>query len=180
MNDAQGILTIRGGMTSHAAVVARGMGRCCVSGCGELVIDEEAKTLKTKEGLVLKEGDFISLDGSTGTVYEGNLETILPEISGDFETFMSWADAERKLEVRTNADTPRDAAQAKAFGAQGIGLCRTEHMFFEEERIFAVRQMITAETLEQREAALNKILPMQRGDFAKLLAAMVGLTVTRR
>ncbi len=180
MNDAQGILTIRGGMTSHAAVVARGMGRCCVSGCGELVIDEEAKTLKTKEGLVLKEGDFISLDGSTGTVYEGNLETILPEISGDFETFMSWADAERKLEVRTNADTPRDAAQAKAFGAQGIGLCRTEHMFFEEERIFAVRQMITAETLEQREAALNKILPMQRGDFEKLFEEMDGLTVTIR
>jgi len=180
MNDAQGILTIRGGMTSHAAVVARGMGRCCVSGCGELTIDEEAKTITTKDGLILKEGDFISLDGSTGAVYEGKLESVEPEISGDFETFMSWADATRTLQVRTNADTPRDAAQAKAFGAEGIGLCRTEHMFFEEERIFAVRQMITAETLEQREAALEKILPMQRGDFEKLFEEMDGLTVTIR
>ena len=180
MNDAQGILTIRGGMTSHAAVVARGMGRCCVSGCGELTIDEEAKTITTKAGLTLKEGDFISLDGSTGAVYEGKLESVEPEISGDFETFMSWADEVRTLQVRTNADTPRDAAQAKAFGAEGIGLCRTEHMFFEEERIFAVRQMITAETVEQREAALEKILPMQRGDFEKLFEEMDGLTVTIR
>lgn len=180
MNDAQGILTIRGGMTSHAAVVARGMGRCCVSGCGELTIDEEKKTITTKEGYVLKEGDFISLDGSTGAVYKGKLETVEPEISGDFETFMTWVDERRTLEVRTNADTPKDAAQAKAFGAQGIGLCRTEHMFFEEERIFAVRQMITAETLEQREAALEKILPMQRGDFEKLFEEMDGLTVTIR
>jgi len=180
MNDAQGILTIRGGMTSHAAVVARGMGRCCVSGCGELTIDEEAKTITTKDGLTLKEGDFISLDGSTGAVYEGKLESVEPEISGDFETFMSWADDARTLQVRTNADTPRDAAQAKAFGAEGIGLCRTEHMFFEEERIFAVRQMITAETVEQREAALEKILPMQRGDFEKLFEEMDGLTVTIR
>ncbi|MCI9233570.1 MAG: pyruvate, phosphate dikinase [Bacilli bacterium] len=180
MNDAQGILTIRGGMTSHAAVVARGMGRCCVSGCGELTIDEEAKTITTKDGLTLKEGDFISLDGSTGAVYEGKLESVEPEISGDFETFMSWADKARRLQVRTNADTPRDAAQAKAFGAEGIGLCRTEHMFFEEERIFAVRQMITAETVEQREAALEKILPMQRGDFEKLFEEMDGLTVTIR
>lgn len=180
MNDAQGILTIRGGMTSHAAVVARGMGRCCVSGCGELTIDEEAKTIITKDGLTLKEGDFISLDGSTGAVYEGKLESVEPEISGDFETFMSWADEARTLQVRTNADTPRDAAQAKAFGAEGIGLCRTEHMFFEEERIFAVRQMITAETVEQREAALAKILPMQRGDFEKLFEEMDGLTVTIR
>lgn len=180
MNDAQGILTIRGGMTSHAAVVARGMGRCCVSGCGELTIDEEAKTITTKAGLTLKEGDFISLDGSTGAVYEGKLESVEPEISGDFETFMSWADEARTLQVRTNADTPRDAAQAKAFGAEGIGLCRTEHMFFEEERIFAVRQMITAETVEQREAALAKILPMQRGDFEKLFEEMDGLTVTIR
>ncbi len=180
MNDAQGILTIRGGMTSHAAVVARGMGRCCVSGCGELTIDEGAKTIITKDGLTLKEGDFISLDGSTGSVYEGKLESVEPEISGDFETFMSWADEARRLQVRTNADTPRDAAQAKAFGAEGIGLCRTEHMFFEEERIFAVRQMITAETVEQREAALEKILPMQRGDFEKLFEEMDGLTVTIR
>ncbi len=180
MNDAQGILTVRGGMTSHAAVVARGMGRCCVSGCGELTIDEEAKTITTKEGTVLKEGDYISLDGTTGTVYEGQLETVAPEISGDFETFMSWADSVRKLEVRTNADTPRDAHQAKLFGAEGIGLCRTEHMFFEEERIFRVRQMITAETIEQREEALEKILPMQRGDFEKLFEEMDGLTVTIR
>lgn len=180
MKDALGILTVRGGMTSHAAVVARGMGRCCVSGCGNLIIDEVNKTITTPDGLVLKEGDFISLDGSTGTVYEGNLDTVAPQISGDFETFMSWADRIRKLEVRTNADTPKDAIQARAFGAEGIGLCRTEHMFFDEERIFAVRQMITAQTQEQREVALAKILPMQRGDFEELFTAMDGLTVTIR
>ncbi len=180
MNDAKGVLTVRGGMTSHAAVVARGMGRCCVSGCSELTIDEATKTIKTKEGLILKEGDYISLDGSTGTVYEGKLETVAPEISGDFETFMSWADEFRKLGVRTNADTPKDAKEARNFGAEGIGLCRTEHMFFSEERIFRVRQMITAETLEQREQALEQILPMQRGDFEKLFETMDGLTVTIR
>src|SRR5574344_2010505 len=151
MNLAKGVLTIRGGMTSHAAVVARGMGRCCVSGCGELTISEENKTLTTKSGRVFNEGDYISLDGSTGSVYGEKIDTVEPEISGDFETFMEWADSVRKLKVRTNADTPRDAAQAMKFGAEGIGLCRTEHMFFEETRIFAMRQMITAETVEQRE-----------------------------
>jgi len=180
MNIANGILTVRGGMTSHAAVVARGMGRCCVCGCGELKIDEEAKTLTTKDGRVFKEGDYLSLDGSTGNVYGEQIKTVEPEISGDFETFMSWADSVRTLKVRTNADTPRDAAQALKFGAEGIGLCRTEHMFFEEDRIFAVRQMITAETEEQREAALNKILPMQQGDFEELFRTMKGFPVTIR
>jgi pyruvate,orthophosphate dikinase len=180
MNDANGILTIRGGMTSHAAVVARGMGRCCVCGCGELKIDEETKVLTTKDGKTYTEGDYLSLDGSTGNVYGEQIKTVEPEISGDFETFMGWADAVRTLKVRTNADTPRDAAQAMRFGAEGIGLCRTEHMFFEEDRIFAVRQMITAETVEQREAALDKILPMQRGDFESLFKTMKGFPVTIR
>lgn len=180
MNDASGILTIRGGMTSHAAVVARGMGRCCVSGCGELKIDEEKKILTTKDGTKYKEGDFLSLDGSTGYVYGEKIKTVEPEISGDFETFMSWADNIRTLKVRANADTPRDAIQARKFGAEGIGLCRTEHMFFEEDRIFAMRQMITAETQEQREKALDKILPMQRGDFEELFKAMEGFPVTIR
>lgn len=180
MNDANGILTIRGGMTSHAAVVARGMGRCCVSGCGELKIDEEKRILTTKDGTKYKEGDFLSLDGSTGCVYGEKIKTVEPEISGDFETFMSWADNTRTLKVRANADTPRDAIQARKFGAEGIGLCRTEHMFFEEDRIFAMRQMITAETVEQREKALDKILPMQRGDFEELFKAMEGFPVTIR
>ena len=180
MNLAKGVLTIRGGMTSHAAVVARGMGRCCVSGCGELTVDEEKKTLTTKDGKVFKEGDYISIDGSTGNVYGEKIKTVEPEISGDFETFMSWADETRKLGVRTNADTPRDAAQAMKFGAEGIGLCRTEHMFFEEERIFAIRQMIVSETTEQREKALAKLLPMQRGDFEELYKAMNGYPVTIR
>lgn len=180
MNDASGILTIRGGMTSHAAVVARGMGRCCVSGCGELKIDEEHKTITTKEGVVYKEGDYLSLDGSTGNVYGEAIKTVEPEISGDFETFMGWADEVRTLRVRTNADTPNDAAQARKFGAEGIGLCRTEHMFFEESRIFAVRQMITAETLEKREKALETILPMQRNDFEQLFKVMNGYAVTIR
>ena len=180
MNLAQGILTIRGGMTSHAAVVARGMGRCCVSGCGSLKVDEEAKTLTLPNGEVLNELDFVSLDGSTGNVYKGLIKTVEPEISGDFETFMSWADSVRKLKVRTNADTPKDAAQAMNFGAEGIGLCRTEHMFFEESRIFAVRQMIVAESVEQREKALNKLLPMQRSDFEELYKAMNGFPVTIR
>ena len=180
MNHAEGILTVRGGMTSHAAVVARGMGRSCVSGCGELVIDEDAKTLTTKSGKVYHEGDEISLDGSTGRVYDGLIKTEEPSISGDFETFMTWADETRRLKVRTNADTPRDAKQARMFGAEGIGLCRTEHMFFEEDRIFNFRKMITAETLEQREAALEDILPYQRGDFEELFKAMAPYSVTIR
>ena len=180
MNSANGILTVRGGMTSHAAVVARGMGRCCVCGCGELVINEEAKTLTTKDGTIYKEGDFMSLDGSTGNVYGEEVKTVEPEISGDFETFMGWADSVRRLKVRTNADTPRDALQAKKFGAEGIGLCRTEHMFFEEDRIFNFRRMIAAETVEQREEALEKILPYQRGDFEELFRAMAPYSVTIR
>ena len=180
MNIAHGILTIRGGMTSHAAVVARGMGTCCVCGCGELIIDEEAKTVKTKDGKVYREGDYMSLDGSTGNVYGEQIKTVDPSISGDFETFMSWADSIRTLEVRTNADTPKDAKVAYNFGAQGIGLCRTEHMFFDENRIFAMRQMITAETTEQREAALNKLLPYQKEDFKGLFREMKGRPVTIR
>ena len=180
MKDANGILTIRGGMTSHAAVVARGMGRCCVSGCGELIVDEENKTLTTKEGTVYHEGDYISLDGSTGNVYDGKVKTIEPSISGDFETFMNWVDEVRTLDVRTNADTPKDAKTARKFGAQGIGLCRTEHMFCNEDRIFYVRQMIVAKTKEQREAALDKLLPMQRGDFEQLFRAMEGDPVVIR
>ncbi len=180
MNLAHGILTVRGGMTSHAAVVARGMGTCCVSGCGELKIDEENKTLTTKDGKVFKEEDWMSLDGSTGNVYGVRVKTVEPEISGNFETFMGWADEIRTLKVRTNADTPKDAIQARKFGAEGIGLCRTEHMFFEEERIFNFRRMITAETVEAREEALEKILPYQRTDFEGLFRAMEGYGVTIR
>ena len=180
MNDAEGILTIRGGMTSHAAVVARGMGRCCVSGCGELTINETAKTLKTKDGQVFKEGDYISLDGSTGNVYGIQIKTVEPEISGDFEKFMKLVDEVKVLGVRANADTPKDAATAHKYGAEGIGLCRTEHMFFEEDRIFAFRQMIASETLEQRETALEKVLPYQRSDFEGLFREMAGLPVIIR
>ncbi len=180
MNLAQGILTVRGGMTSHAAVVARGMGRCCVSGCGDLEVDEKSKTLKLKDGTVYHEGDYLSLDGSTGNVYGEKIQTEEPSISGDFETFMSWADEVRTLKVRTNADTPRDAKQARKFGAEGIGLCRTEHMFFEEDRIFNFRRMIAASTLEQREEALEKILPYQRSDFEQLFEAMEGDPVVIR
>ena len=180
MNLAKGVLTIRGGMTSHAAVVARGMGRCCVSGCGELTVNEDIKTLTTSEGVVFKEGDYISIDGSTGKVYGTQVKTVEPEISGDFETFMSWADEVRKLEVRTNADTKRDAHQAVKFGAEGIGLCRTEHMFFEKDRIFAIREMIVSDTKEQRQKALAKLLPMQRGDFEELFKEMNGYPVTIR
>ena len=172
MNLAHGVLTLRGGMTSHAAVVARGMGTCCVSGCSGLVIDEEKKTLTLKDGRILKEGDYISLDGSTGKVYAEQVKTVEASITGNFETFMEWADEYRTLEVRTNADTPRDALQAKKFGAEGIGLCRTEHMFFDEERIFNFRKMITASDVESREAALEKILPYQREDFEGLFRAM--------
>jgi pyruvate, orthophosphate dikinase len=180
MNDAEGVLTVRGGMTSHAAVVARGMGRCCVAGCGELSIDEHNKTLKTKDNTIYKEGDFISLDGSTGLVYGEPIKTVEPTISGEFREFMKWADEIRVLGVRANADTPKDAKQAFEFGAEGIGLCRTEHMFFEEDRIFTVRQMITAETKEQRQKALDKLLPMQRGDFEQLFKEMKGFPVTIR
>ena len=172
MNLAHGVLTLRGGMTSHAAVVARGMGTCCVSGCSGLVIDEEKKTLTLKDGRILREGDYISLDGSTGKVYAEQVKTVEASITGNFETFMEWADEYRTLEVRTNADTPRDALQAKKFGAEGIGLCRTEHMFFDEERIFNFRKMITASDVESREAALEKILPYQREDFEGLFRAM--------
>ena len=180
MNLARGVLTIRGGMTSHAAVVARGMGRCCVSGCGELTVNEDNKTLTTSEGVVFKEGDYISIDGSTGKVYGTQVKTVEPEISGNFETFMSWADEVRTLEVRTNADTKRDAHQAVKFGAEGIGLCRTEHMFFEKDRIFAIREMIVSDTKEQRQKALAKLLPMQRGDFEELFKEMNGYPVTIR
>ncbi len=180
MNLAHGILTIRGGMTSHAAVVARGMGTCCVSGCGELRIDEEKKTVTTKDGATFHEGDWMSLDGSTGNVYGEQIKTVDPEIVGDFETFMGWADSVRTLKVRTNADNPKDAKVARDFGAEGIGLCRTEHMFFDEERIFNFRRMITAETLEAREEALSKILPYQRDDFEQLFRVMDGYGVTIR
>ena len=180
MNLAHGILTVRGGMTSHAAVVARGMGTCCVSGCGDIIVDEENKTLKLKDGTTFHEGDYISLDGSTGNVYGEQIKTVEPEISGNFETIMEWADATRKLKIRTNADNPRDALQARKFGAEGIGLCRTEHMFFEEERIFNFRRMITATTVEAREEALERILPYQRDDFEGLFRAMDGYTVTIR
>ncbi|NLA33586.1 MAG: pyruvate, phosphate dikinase [Tenericutes bacterium] len=180
MNLARGILTIRGGMTSHAAVVARGMGTCCVCGCSEINIDEESKKLVLKDGTTLKEGDWMSLDGSTGNVYAEAIKTIEPTISGDFETFMAWADEIRTLTIRTNADTPKDALVARKFGAEGIGLCRTEHMFFEEDRIFIMRQMITAETVEEREKALAKLLPIQRNDFIGLFKAMEDYPVTIR
>ena len=176
---AQGILTMRGGMTSHAAVVARGMGKCCVSGAGEIVVDYVAKTV-TMSGKVYKEGDWISLNGSTGDVYEGQVPTTEPEIGGDFAAIMNLAEKFTKTYVRTNADTPRDAKQARRFGAQGIGLCRTEHMFFEGDRIKAVREMILADDEEGRRVALAKLLPMQRGDFEGIFEAMDGYGVTIR
>ena len=179
MDFSQGILTVFGGMTSHAAVVARGMGRAAVVGCGALKIDEEAKTL-TVGDKVYHEGDFISLDGSTGNVYDGQIATVEASISGEFARFMGWADAPRRLRVRTNADTPRDTKQAVKFGAEGIGLCRTEHMFFEADRIAAVREMILADTKEQREKALAKILPMQQGDFEAMYKALEGKPMTVR
>lgn len=180
MNVAHGILTVRGGMTSHAAVVARGMGTCCVSGCGALKIDEEAKVLTTPDGKEYHEGDYMSLDGSTGNVYGEQIKTVESSISGDFGKFMGWADEARKLKVRANADNPRDAAQARKFGAEGIGLCRTEHMFFDEERIFNFRRMITAEDVETRKEALEKIMPYQKSDFKALFKAMEGYSVTIR
>jgi len=179
MAESQGILTARGGMTSHAAVVARGMGKCCVAGCEDIKVNEEAKQF-TAGGKTYVEGDYISINGSTGNVYEGVIATKSPEMSGHFGTLMGWADAVRKLKVRTNADTPRDAEQAVKFGAEGIGLCRTEHMFFDEDRIPAVREMIISETVEQRKVALDKLLPMQREDFIGILEAMGERPVTIR
>ena len=180
MNSSKGVLTIRGGMTSHAAVVARGMGICCVSGASSIVINEDEKILKMPDGTIYKEGDYLSIDGSTGNVYAGKLEMQDASISGDFETFMSWADDARVLRVRTNADTPKDAIQARKFGAEGIGLCRTEHMFFERDRIFNFRKMICATTLEEREKALENILPYQRKDFEGLYEAMAPYSVVIR
>lgn len=179
MHVSEGILTVRGGMTSHAAVVARGMGTCCVSGCGEIKINEIDMTFEVK-GVTYHSGDYISLDGSTGNIYGEKIPTVPAEISGDFERFMKWADEVRVLKVRTNADTPKDAAQAVAFGAEGIGLVRTEHMFFEGDRIKAVREMIVSKTEGQRRKALAKLLPMQRGDFEGIYEAMHGLPVTIR
>ncbi|NCB28349.1 MAG: pyruvate, phosphate dikinase, partial [Clostridia bacterium] len=179
MKAAQGILTVRGGMTSHAAVVARGMGTCCVSGCSAITMDEENKVF-TLAGKTFREGDAISIDGSTGCIYDGLLPRVDAEITGDFHRVMAWADKYRRLRVRTNADTPRDATKARSFGAEGIGLCRTEHMFFEGERIEAIREMICADTLEEREAALAKLEPMQQGDFEALYEALEGCPVTIR
>ena len=180
MNVCHGILTVRGGMTSHAAVVARGMGTCCVAGCGEITVNEEEKYFTLPDGTRVNEGEYISLDGSTGNVYAEKIETVDASVSGNFAKLMGWADEYRQLKVRTNADTPRDAKQAVAFGAEGIGLCRTEHMFFAPDRIAAIREMIVSKTPEQRAKALAKILPMQRGDFEELYRTMAGHPVTIR
>ena len=179
MKSAQGILTVRGGMTSHAAVVARGMGTCCVSGCGDIAMDEANKKF-TLAGKEFHEGDYISIDGSTGNIYDGVIPTVDATIAGEFGRIMAWADKYRTLKVRTNADTPADAKKARELGAEGIGLCRTEHMFFEEDRIAAFREMICSDTVEEREAALNKILPYQQGDFEALYEALEGNPVTIR
>ena len=179
MKASQGILTVRGGMTSHAAVVARGMGTCCVSGCSDIAMDEANKKF-TLAGKTFHEGDVISIDGSTGNIYDGEIPTVDATIAGEFGRIMSWADKYRKLKVRTNADTPADANKARELGAEGIGLCRTEHMFFEADRIAAFREMICSDTVEEREAALNKILPMQQADFEKLYEALEGCPVTIR
>ena len=179
MKASQGILTVRGGMTSHAAVVARGMGTCCVSGCGDIKMDEENKKF-TLGGKTYVEGDVISIDGSTGNIYGEAIPTVDAQIAGEFGRIMGWADKYRKLQVRTNADTPRDAKKAKELGAEGIGLCRTEHMFFDADRIAAMREMILSDTVEQREVALAKLLPMQQGDFEALYEALEGYPVTIR
>ena len=179
MKAAQGILTVRGGMTSHAAVVARGMGKCCVSGCGAINMDEANKQF-TLAGKTYHEGDWLSLDGSTGSIYDGAMPTVDASVGGDFGRIMAWADKFRRLQVRTNADTPHDATKARELGAQGIGLCRTEHMFFEGDRIAAIREMICSDTKEQREKALAKLLPMQQGDFEGIYEAMEGCPVTIR
>ena len=176
---SEGILTVRGGMTSHAAVVARGMGTCCVAGCGEIKVDEGARTVVVN-GKTYGENDYISLNGSTGNVYGEKIKAVAPEITGNFATFMGWADEVRKLQVRTNADTPRDTKQAVEFGAEGIGLCRTEHMFFAEDRIKAVREMIVSKNVEERKKALEKILPMQRQDFKEMYEALEGRPATIR
>lgn len=176
---ARGILTVRGGMTSHAAVVARGMGTCCVAGCGTIKVDEKKRTVEVN-GKVFTDEDYISIDGTSGNVYGEKIKTVAPEISGHFATFMAWADEIRKLKVRANADSPKDANQAVEFGAQGVGLCRTEHMFFAEDRIMAVRQMITSKDLDQRKVALDKILPMQKSDFIGIYEALEGKPVTIR
>ncbi len=180
MNDAEGILTIRGGMTSHAAVVARGMGRCCISGCGDIQINEIEKSLTMPNGKKYKEGDYLSLDGTTGCVYDGQIKTGIPEISGDFSEFMNLVDEVKTLGVRANADTPKDTIQAIKFGAEGIGLCRTEHMFFEAKRIFAIRKMIVAQDLEQRNSALEELLTYQQSDFEEMLKAANGKVMTIR
>ena len=179
MKASQGILTVRGGMTSHAAVVARGMGTCCVSGCGDIQMDEENKQF-VLAGKTYHEGDYISIDGSTGNIYDGRIPTVDASIAGEFGRVMAWADKYRTLKVRTNADTPADAKKARELGAEGIGLCRTEHMFFEEDRIAAFREMICADTVEEREAALDKILPYQQSDFEALYEALQGFPVTIR
>ena len=179
MKVSQGILTVRGGMTSHAAVVARGMGTCCVSGCGDIAMNETDKKF-TLGGQEFHEGDYISIDGTTGNIYGGQIKTVDATIAGEFERVMAWADKYRRLKVRTNADTPEDAKKARELGAEGIGLCRTEHMFFEESRIAAFREMICSDTVEEREAALDKILPYQQGDFEKLYEALEGCPVTIR
>ena len=179
MKVSQGILTVRGGMTSHAAVVARGMGTCCVSGCGDIVMDEANKTF-TLGGKEFHEGDYLSIDGTTGYIYDGQIKTVDAKIAGEFGRVMAWADKYRRLKVRTNADTPHDARRARELGAEGIGLCRTEHMFFEEDRIAAFREMICSDTVEEREAALEKILPYQQGDFRELYEALEGNPVTIR
>ena len=179
MKASQGILTVRGGMTSHAAVVARGMGTCCVSGCGDIIMDEENKQF-VLAGKTYHEGDYISIDGSTGNIYDGRIPTVDASIAGEFGRVMAWADKYRTLKVRTNADTPADAKKARELGAEGIGLCRTEHMFFEEDRIAAFREMICADTVEEREAALDKILPYQQNDFEALYEALQGFPVTIR
>ena len=180
MHAAQGILTARGGMTSHAAVVARGMGKCCVAGCGEITVNYREQLFTARNGVVIKKGDVITLDGSTGEVIKGDVPTVQPELTGDFGTLMDWVDKYRRLKVRTNADTPQDSKVARQFGAEGIGLCRTEHMFFDADRIMAVREMILADDLEGRKRALDKILPMQKGDFVGLFREMKGLPVTIR
>ena len=179
MKASQGILTVRGGMTSHAAVVARGMGTCCVSGCGDIAMDEENKQF-TLAGKTFHEGDWLSIDGTTGNIYDGEIKTVDATIAGEFGRVMAWADKYRKLKVRTNADTPADAKKARELGAEGIGLCRTEHMFFEEDRIAAFREMICSDTVEEREAALDKILPYQQNDFKQLYEALEGNPVTIR
>ena len=179
MKAAQGILTVRGGMTSHAAVVARGMGTCCVSGCSAITMDEENKKF-TLSGKTFHEGDWLSIDGSTGKIYDGEVPTVPASIGGEFGRVMAWCDKYRRLKVRTNADTPTDAAQARSFGAEGIGLCRTEHMFFDSDRIPAIREMICSDTVEQREKALAKLEPMQQGDFEAIYEAMEGCPVTIR